>query len=286
MGTISLQIPLSGEVLTILSYTEKYFCSRDMCLRRHAHMLDELHIILSGNCKLEVEKKQIDLFPGRVVLVRAGEFHVASELQSGLERCSFLLSVQPNAHLDKQLELLSHTPITVSNEVIDLCRQLDRDIEQAAPYYTDLLAAKLTHLIIEILRSLGSSEHPNAKLVERTQLQTTLLTIDRFFCPWPNAIGSESDLSQLLNISRHKLNRIILQHYGVNFREKLRMAKMDYASWLLRRTDYTCRQIATLCGYSADTSFHKAFRDNFDLSPQAYRKKFRENDSEHTISED
>lgn len=272
--SISLNIPLSGETLGFQRHTSDYFCVKGWNSRRHNNPLDELHIILSGSCQIEIEDKQYFLTPGSAILVRAGMFHGPPKLQQNVERCSFLLNVPLGGFLDRQFELLSHGTIPISDEIISLCHQLDDDAEDAAPYYKDILVAKLTILIIKILQTVNTTDIPNGSIPEDPGLHSMFVIIDRFFCPWPNAIGSETDLSQKLNISRHKLNRIICQNYGMSFREKLRNAKMDYASWLLRRTDYSCKQIATLCGYSADTSFHKAFRENFGMPAQTYRKLY------------
>ena len=278
MKHVSLNISLSDEVLSLQRHTANYFCVKGWNSKRHNNSLDELHIILSGSCQLEIEESQHLLRAGSVILVRAGKFHGPPKVQQDVERCSFLLSVTQGGFLDNQLELLSYAPVHVSDDVINLCHQLDTDVEEAAPYYKDMLAAKLTLLIIKILQTINTNDVPDNRLGEENGLHSTLIAIDRFFSPWPNAIGSESDLSRKLNISRHKLNRIIYQNYGVSFREKLRNAKMDYASWLLRRTTYSCKHIASLCGYSADTSFHKAFRDNFGMAPLAYRKLYSNGD--------
>ena len=283
MNTVSLDILLSGETLSFVRHTAEHFCVKGWDGKRHSNILDELHIVLSGSCQLEVGERLYDLYPGSAILVRSGEFHALSEPQQDIERCAFLLSVPCDGHLDKQFELMSRGPFTITNEVVSLCRQLDRELDLTAPYCKDMLAAKLTCLLIEIMRQVNSTDTENTVSYARTSLQNILVTIDKFFAPWPNAIGSEEDLCCQLNISRHKLNRIIRRHYGQNFRQKLYIAKMDYASWLLRRTDYNIRKIAMLCGYSADTAFYKAFRLNFGMSPQAYRSNFREEREGETI---
>ncbi len=276
----SLNISLSGEVLTIQRQTYDFVCQKPWTSKRHNNPLDELHIILSGSCQFEIEEEQHNLTQGCAILVRAGKFHGPLKPHQNIKRCSFLISVPRGGFLDQQFELLSHGTFPISEEVIDLCHQLDADVEQALPYYKDMLAAKLTLMIIGILQAANTTLVPSDDAEELTELQSMLRTIDHFFSRWPNNVGSEADLARVLKISRHKLNRIIYQNYGMCFRDKLRIAKMDYASWLLRRTDYSCKQIATLCGYSADTSFHKAFRENFGMPAQTYRKLYSKNSPE------
>ena len=277
MNPASINISLSTEKLGFVRYTGDLFCVPEWQSERHSNILDELHIILSGTCLLEVDNQHYQLEPGNAILVRAGKYHAPINTSKDIVRCSFLLSAQPGSDLDAQLELLSHFPVVVPENVRNICYQLDYDNTQLLPYCTDLLLSKLTILIIEILRQVNSSKSRAANFGIYTENQKTMLILDRFFKPIPEPFGTEESLAQELNVSRHKLNRIIQKNYGTNFRQKLFKSKMDYASWFLRKTDYTCKQIATLCGYSVDTSFHKAFRTYFGVSPAEYRKQHRKN---------
>ena len=273
MNPVSINISLSGEKLGFLRYTRDNFCVQEWNSKRHNNVLDELHIVLEGTCLLEIEDRPFHLVPGSAILVRQGKFHAPLKVSSNIKRCTFLLSATPGGYLDTQLELLSHTPVTVPEEVMKLCYEFDIDSQQSLPYCTEMLISKFTILMIEILRLVNTSKTDVANFGISTDEQIMITAIDRFFEPWPDAFGSEEDLAQHLNISRHKLNRIIQKYYGMNFRQKLFLSKMDYASWFLRSTDYTCRQIAALCGYSADTAFHKAFSSHFGISPLEYRRQ-------------
>jgi len=269
----SVNLTLSGEHFTFIRYTPRGFCCYGWDSRRHSNIRDEVHILLSGSCKLDVEGNIYDLPTGHAFVVRKGMYHAPLEATPDVERCSFMLDVPSGGFLDRQLEHLSGAPFCLSVESIELCRSLNRELKEATPYYIDMVQAKLMQLMVDILRQANADELPDAEEGARTPKQALLIGIDQFFSPWPNALGSEADLARQLNISRHKLNRIIWQYYGMSFREKLRLAKMDYASWLLRSTDYPCHQVATLCGYSADTSFYRAFAAHFGIPPQSYRKE-------------
>lgn len=275
MHIASVNLPLSGENVTFIRYTPRGFCCRGWDSRRHSNIRDEVHVILSGSCKLDVEGETYDLSTGCAFVVRKGQFHAPHDATADIERCSFMLDARVNGFLDRQLQQLSGRAFTLSAESIALCRSLDRETKGAPPYCADMLQAKLTQLMVDILRQAAPDELPATEDGYRTPKQALLIGIDQFFSPWPNALGTEADLAQQLNISRHKLNRMIWQYYGMSFREKLSLAKMDYASWLLRSTDFPCHQVATLCGYSADTSFYRAFSIHFGLSPLAYRKEYR-----------
>lgn len=270
----SLNLSLSGENFTFIRYTPRGFCCCGWDSRRHSNIRDEVHIILSGYCKLDVEGELHELPAGYAYVVRKGQYHAPQEATEDVERCSFMLDVVSGGYLDQQLQQLGGRSFPLSKESVDLCRSLNREMDGEIPYYADMVQAKLTQLMVDILRQAEPKEVPDVGAY-RTPKQALLIGIDQFFSPWPNALGTEGDLARQLNISRHKLNRIIWQYYGMSFREKLCLAKMDYASWLLRTTDFPCHQVATLCGYSADTSFYRAFAAHFGIPPQAYRKEQR-----------
>lgn len=268
----SMNLSLSGENFTFIRYTPRGFCCRGWDSRRHSNIRDEVHVLLSGSCKLDVEGQTYHIPTGHAFVVRKGQFHAPRDATPDVERCSFMLDVSAGGFLDQQLQRLSGRSFALSAESVALCRSLDRENSSGVPYYTDMVQAKLTQLMVDILRQAEPDEVPGVATY-RTPKQALLIGIDQFFSPWPNALGTEADLARQLNISRHKLNRIIWQYYGMSFREKLRLAKMDYAAWILRTTDFPCRKVAALCGYSADTSFYRAFAAHFGIPPQTYRKE-------------
>lgn len=271
-----MNLSLSGENFTFIRYTPRGFCCRGWDSRRHSNIRDEVHIILSGSCKLDVEGETYDIPAGYAFVVRKGRFHAPYDATPDVERCSFMLDVAAGGFLDQQLQQLSEKSFALSAESIELCRSLDREPDRdKLPYHLDMVHAKLTQLMVDILRQAEPDEVPDIAAC-RTPKQALLIGIDQFFSPWPRVLGTEADLARQLNISRHKLNRIIWEYYGMNFREKLRLAKMDYAAWLLRATDFPCHKVAALCGYSADTSFYRAFATHFGIPPQAYRKEQKE----------
>lgn len=273
----SVNLSLSGEGITFIRYTPTGFCCRGWDSRRHSNIRDEVHIILSGSCGLDVEGADYELSAGQAIVVRRGQFHAPHDATEDIERCSFMLDTLAGSFLDQQLQDLSGRALNLSDESVALCRSLNREAASATPYYADMVQAKLTQLMVDILRQADNSTMPAVEANSRTPKQALLIGIDHFFSPWPNALGTEGDLARQLNISRHKLNRIVWQYYGMSFREKLRLAKMDYAAWLLRSTDFPCHRIATLCGYSADTSFYRAFSNHFGIPPQSYRREQRKN---------
>lgn len=275
-----ITIPLSDEQLTVIRNTDDLFCVKGWDSERHSNVADELHILLSGSCQIEVDEQSYALQAGMAILIRAGRFHMAHRTTPDIERISLMLKADGQGRLDTLLQNLSGPPFLLSADALSLCRQLDGNETPPLPYREELAAARMTMILIDILRAASPASPPAGLPSRSAPWQTNMAMIDEFFSPWPEAIGSETDLAQRLRLSRHQLNRIIQQNYGMSFRQKLKLAKMDYASWLLRSTDYSCYQISMLCGYTAESSFYKAFGAYFNMSPRTYRQKYGKKEPE------
>ena len=64
--------------------------------------------------------------------------------------------------------------------------------------------------------------------------------------------------------------------FGRTFRSTLRRKRMERAQWLLHASQMQVREIAEQCGFSGISSFSQCFRQQFGLSPLAYRQQRRE----------
>ena len=57
------------------------------------------------------------------------------------------------------------------------------------------------------------------------------------------------------------------------FREKLKSARMDFAAWLLKTTDFSVSEIGRRSGYESETAFLRTFKDYYGVTPTNYRKE-------------
>lgn len=105
------------------------------------------------------------------------------------------------------------------------------------------------------------------------------------------------ELSAELNISKFHLHRIFKDEFGKNIYESIKSIRLQKASNLLITNKYsTITQIANMCGYSSQTSFLRAFKERFSMTPKEWKsggykeysnsnvKEFYETDNELDFS--
>jgi len=80
-------------------------------------------------------------------------------------------------------------------------------------------------------------------------------------------------LAQTLGISRCHLHRVFREQIGINLYAMIKSVRLQKASSLLLTNRYaTITQIASMCGYASQTSFMRAFKARFGMTPKAWRQ--------------
>ena len=81
------------------------------------------------------------------------------------------------------------------------------------------------------------------------------------------------DLALNFGISKFHLHKIFKEIMGINIYEIIKSTRLQKASNLLLTNKYsTITQIASMCGYSSQTSFIRAFKERFHQTPKEWRK--------------
>ena len=80
------------------------------------------------------------------------------------------------------------------------------------------------------------------------------------------------ELSMELNISKFHLHRIFKDEFGKNIYESIKSIRLQKASNLLITNKYsTITDIAQMTGYSSQTSFLRAFKERFEITPKEWK---------------
>ena len=81
------------------------------------------------------------------------------------------------------------------------------------------------------------------------------------------------ELSQNLGVSKFHLHRLFKEQIGSNIYETIKSIRLQKASNLLiTNTSSTITEVANMCGYSSQSSFIRAFKERFSMTPKFWRK--------------
>ncbi|WP_026523750.1 helix-turn-helix domain-containing protein [Butyrivibrio sp. MB2005] len=83
---------------------------------------------------------------------------------------------------------------------------------------------------------------------------------------------SLDDVSKVVNISPYYFSKIFKEDSGVSFIEYLTNIRMDKAKELLKNSDYSMKEICSMCGYTDPNYFSRSFKKNVGVTPTEYKE--------------
>ncbi|MBL1244529.1 MAG: AraC family transcriptional regulator [Sulfurimonas sp.] len=82
-----------------------------------------------------------------------------------------------------------------------------------------------------------------------------------------------NELAQSFNISKFYMHKIFKEIFGRNIYQSIKSIRLQKASTLLLTNKHsTITEIASLCGYSSQTSFIRVFKERFLMTPTEWKK--------------
>lgn len=78
-----------------------------------------------------------------------------------------------------------------------------------------------------------------------------------------------------LNINRSYLSTIFKRETGTGISDFIRREKLKAAANMLRFSDYSCSDIAEYFGFASQSHFIKLFSQEYGLTPNKYRNRFK-----------
>lgn len=242
---------------------------------RHCNADWELHLILKGSSKIDVEDQHYVLKKGQAILIAPGRYHKPEALPGEFERFSIAISL-PKSALSQALsdKVPVGTVLDPGEELMRLASEIYRENASLMPFSQEYKEALTTQFLVVLFRLLHLGDEKKSTVGKTYPYNVTSLIDDYFEHHFADQAGEE-DLAALLHLSRRQLVRILQEIYGMNFRQKLIRTRMDYAAWLLRTTDKKVSEIIGTVGYSSEAAFFQVFRKYFAMSPQKYRSKKR-----------
>lgn len=89
--------------------------------------------------------------------------------------------------------------------------------------------------------------------------------------------GEDLGLEKLASVacySKYHFHRVFREHFGETVSDHIRRVRLEQAARLLAlNASVSVAEVAAACGFSNAQNFARVFKDHFDCSPTAFRKK-------------
>lgn len=234
----------------------------------HVHDVVEIVCLLTGSVEMTIGGKKLLLLPGDISIafpVVPHSYDYVSEDASGLT-----LIFSPDTIVEFYHTFRTMQPTQPLLTDADKAKELDPIIrgfqkisqqDQHSPLKLGYL-----HLFLSYLFSCLSLSPIEKRSYSGMSYQVLQYISEHFTEPL-----TLENTAHELGISRIHLSHIFSQQLHINFRQYINTLRIDRARTLLRNPAYSISQIAYLCGYGNQRTFHRAFLTHCGMTPNQLR---------------
>ena len=253
--------------------------------------------LMEGNAHLQIQDVSVHVFPGDFYLIPPNTPYAATAAPESIGivldmRKSFLNSnykslFQDDARLERFFinslnQDSSSTHLAIHTNASSMHR--DRILDIFAEYINQesfsnaAMKNLFSLLMIDLLRDSNTRiESPTPISGSDTLYQTILDEIRRNY-----QTLSLSELAEKTHFSKQYICKIIKEKSGNTFQNLLLHTRLKMVAQYLNDTALSIEEIAFLCGFSTPAHLSRCFKQNFGITPSAYRKSGNVNDTART----
>ncbi len=237
----------------------------------HLHYHAELIISLEGSFEAIVDGKRLLVHEGSGVIVFPYQLHEYIAIDS---KIAVVLLMHPEKNPKIYEYFKSNIPISphipselVDDEVIDILKYIQCHYDQSKPTVNVELSSIYREAIYTLL--LPKLQYGSVS-DDRLDLMHNILNYCQKHFTEPITIPSAA---KAMFISESKLSHFFSCTMHIGFREYINSLRVQMATELLRNTTIPISEIAFDCGFSSFSTFNRAFRDSYDLTPREIRSR-------------
>lgn len=235
-------------------------------LNEHSHSFYELHIVLDGNCVMNIGNDEIMLKKYDYILIPYGLKHC-------FKRCTetfFRFSVAFDIVLDKNQTVCLEAAKKSNLEKNSICyiNNVMREYEDNKIGIQNIINSNISALLTEILRS---ADVLNSESVDNSVFQPVLRKAALYI---ENNISRKitvTEVAENVFLSTRHLNRIFMNNFDMTVTQYIKNKKIIKAKEYLKKTNCSIKEIAYLIGTESDSAFCKFFKKETGISPKIYR---------------
>jgi len=234
----------------------------------HVHDVVEIVCLLTGSVEMTIADKKLLLMPGDIAVTFPAIPHcydAVSEDATGLALIFLPDTITEFYHTFRTMQpvhpLLPKEQTAPELEPIILAMQKLTAKDQSTPLKLGYLHLFLSYMF-SCLPLISGGRNPHSTLTYQV-----LHYISEHFTE-PLTLESTA---HALGISRIHLSHIFSQQLHINFRQYINTLRIDRARALLQNPSYSISQIAYLCGYGNQRTFHRAFLSQCGMPPNQFR---------------
>ena len=246
----------------------------------HAHDIDEIVIVTSGQGIHVLNDKEFKARRGDVFYVQAGDRHL---FESTKDLTLFnLLYCRHQSDIPSQLPAYmyvdnrsGHWPL--QQQILERIERMIPRLDSECSKRDDATACMVVTLFSQILTYLWRGRSAPPSYGKRGAAKKIIVDILQFLDGSFSEELTLDHIGSLYALSERSLNRLFKEHTGLGPIHYLNQLRLCKAIELMRHSDSSVTDIAYNCGFNDSNYFSYCFRKKFGVPPRSFQKTARLN---------
>lgn len=236
----------------------------------HWHNAYEVLYVRRGYGKQQLNAEILDICPGNVIIICPGDVHATDAVaDDGCDIDCVQFSGDLVYNSKETLQSLRSCVVNVGDDSIKKLFDAMLHNHSKKSNGKDLIITGLIYTLCGFLvrMSLHETQAKYSKTIEKVCMYTKEETDIRL-----------ENVAAYFNYSPEHLSRKFHREMGISYRDWCNRILMDRAVYLLKSEDNTIAFIAESLGYSDESSFTRAFKRMYGITPSTYRHSNKDTD--------
>ena len=264
---------------------------------RHNHAFYEVFLINLQKGKFSIDGKNEDISGNTMIIVGPNQYHsVIYEDSKDNVVYSFRFSYEQkedeeSRHRQKQasevfdcLDELSLIKCCDSHKSFQIIEQIKNELNKQEIGCNKAIESLVVLLITNCFRNVNMhicEDSLKKVYIKKERIQSAdaaprledLIKIEKYFADNLQDDKMLDSLAKELYLSNRQTERLIQSYFGITFREKLIMTRIETAKDMLLSSKLSIDDIAFKVGYSSRTSFSASFKNYEGTTPADYKRQ-------------
>ena len=287
--TFSTRQYMLSKDFEIYYYNDLHYDNLFYKVKSHSHNYYEFYFFLEGNVSIQIGTEVFSLHPGDVILIPPKIRHQALVHDNEIpyrrfvfwiseDFCNQLLSVSPDyVYLMQQVlitkKYIFHYDVIAFNALQSKVFQLIEEIHSNR-FGKDAKVALCVHdLILYLNRTIYEQQHPKSPREEQSLYMNLIQYIE-------NHLDEELALDKLAQkffVSKYHISHVFKENLGISIHQFIMKKRLVMCrDAILSHQEIT--EAYLMCGFKDYSSFYRAFKKEYGMSPKEYKELFSQED--------
>ena len=278
---------MTNEIFKLRSSTPS---PRETAFIPHSHPELEIGYFKSGSGIYTVKGRQYEIRPGDIFLFNSDELHKVTTVRPDEPMQTLAVLFQPRLVWDALTDDFSDDLLAAFRSLgeagkhridqthpayetlIGQIAQIEAEWTKQSPYYRKAVKNRILDFLITLSRSVDRQTKPDENDEGfRDVLPLINASVDEIEEHFSEELRIH-DLAVKYGMSQNFFSSCFKKINGITPKAYINSKRIDKAIRLIRSTDKSMLEIATLCGFNSSASFNKSFTKTTGKRPLEYRR--------------